>query len=462
MKSLWLCVALLVSGSAAAQVEGGEARPPEGAHVVTEDAQANTHAPIVDAVPTTTDSASGALANTALMKATSTVQQLLQKTGELFTGLAGGSASTATQQAVYADVAAAFATQLASGSSLASSAGVVDSAVVASLVKAATQKLAASSTAGAAVKAAAGSVNADTLSQVAAGALKAQGEAILGASVATLTDITKTAQSDGAITSFVAANAATLAKPPGTDTATLAGTLSSQVGAVLAASPSRYLAIASDAITLANGSASKSYTMAQFQSDAGISVSWPLPSPMLLKVNVADIGDAVVASGQQLTAAVAITETTATGKGQLLGYVAKVGVAKNGTALQISLPAAGNDALVYGMSSDGKKQAVVDFSSSVANVANTLTTGVLNSIALGSVVNYGINQVSNDFTGIYSLRGKYKVTIVLNGLTLRKADGSALPALTVNVPTALGATGAVTASRSVSGVGLVGFLTLTD
>ena len=119
---------------------------------------------------------------------------------------------------------------------------------------------------------------------------------------------------------------------------------------------------------------------------------------------------------------------------------------------------------MYGVSSDARKKAVIDFASSVAGVRNTLRLGAanLNDIVFGSVVNYAINQVSNDFTGIYGLRGKYKVSVVVNGLPLRQADGSALPQVSITVPTALNQTGGTTASKTVSGPGLVGYITLTN
>ena len=124
----------------------------------------------------------------------------------------------------------------------------------------------------------------------------------------------------------------------------------------------------------------------------------------------------------------------------------------------------GAAATVYGVSADGKKKAVIDFSASVAGVQNTLvsTAGSSNNIVLGSVIQYAINKVSNDFTGIHALRGKYKVQIVVTDLPLRKADGSQLPGLTITVPTALDSTGAVSASKPVSGWGLIGNISLTD
>ncbi|MES2714763.1 MAG: hypothetical protein V4795_03325 [Pseudomonadota bacterium] len=228
--------------------------------------------------------------------------------------------------------------------------------------------------------------------------------------------------------------------------------------------PADYLALAGDALSLVNGSSVTSYTLAQFQSDAGIRVAWPLPATMLLRVAVAETGNVPLAAGQTLSAAVAISETSASGQGQLLGFIDQVSVSKTAQGLLIAVPASGAQALVYGVSTDASKKAVIDFAASVAGVQNSLRTaaGSLNNIVFGSVVNHAINQVSNDFTGIYGLRGKYRLTIVVNGLPLRQADGSALPELSITVPTALNAAGVATARKTVSGPGLVGFITLTD
>ena len=91
-----------------------------------------------------------------------------------------------------------------------------------------------------------------------------------------------------------------------------------------------------------------------------------------------------------------------------------------------------------------------------------MAAATTNTFLVGNVANYAINQLSNDFTGINSLRGKYAVTIVIDGLPLKKADGTTLPAVSVVVPTSLGSTGAVLTSKPVTGVGLTGFITLTN
>jgi hypothetical protein len=97
-------------------------------------------------------------------------------------------------------------------------------------------------------------------------------------------------------------------------------------------------------------------------------------------------------------------------------------------------------------------------------VTNTLRTaaGSSNSIVFGEVVDFAIKRLAEDFTGIDTLRGSYRVSVVISGLPLRQADGTALPVVTVTVPTAINAEGAVTDSRSVAGPGLVGNVTLTD
>jgi hypothetical protein len=122
------------------------------------------------------------------------------------------------------------------------------------------------------------------------------------------------------------------------------------------------------------------------------------------------------------------------------------------------------NSLVYGVSGDGKTKAIVDFASAVRGVRNTLTTLATstNSVLVGDVVSYAVNQVSNDFTGINALRGKYKITLVVTDLPLRKLDGTQFKTYTIDVPSRLDAQGAIAASRPVSGSGLQGFVTLTD
>jgi hypothetical protein len=211
-----------------------------------------------------------------------------------------------------------------------------------------------------------------------------------------------------------------------------------------------YLTLKADSISLVNGGSTTLYTMAQFMSDAGINVSWPIASPTLMKVALTEVGTYTLPADLKVTAAVSITETTASGKGEIQAFIDNVSVRKTAAGLEVSVPTTSANALVYSVSSDGKKKLVIDFGNAVK------------SIVFGEVVQYAINQISNDFSGIYDLRGKYKVTVVLTDVPLRRADGSALPATTVVVPTQLNSTGGVTASKTVTGIGITGFITLTN
>ena len=406
----------------------------------------------------------GVLVNAELYKKSLAVQQLLQKTTELLAGL-GGVSSDGTKQLVYGEVAAAFASVLQGGAVMASGT-TLDLAVVASLVKAATLRVGGAPLVGTEIKTALSKINADSLAQVAAASLKSQGEALLKASDAQLTATTKTQQNDATITNFVVANVAGLSGAPSAQTAALAATLTAAVTGI-PVPPTNYLALVGDAISLvngpANGAASTAYTMAEFQSAAGITVAWPMVDGMLLKVNLAEVGIYAIPADQKLSAAVSIIETSADGKGQMQGYIENVSVTRTAGGLQITVPTNAS-AMVYGVSGDGKKSAIIDFSNSVAGITNTLvsTAASSNLIVLGSVINFAVNKVGSDFSGIAALRGKYKVTVVINGVPLRKVDGSLLPGMTITVPTAINSSGAATTTKSVSGYGLTGYITLVN
>ena len=412
----------------------------------------------------TTDPAlkvAGVLQNSDLLKKTLAVQQLVQKLTELFAGLGGAGADITVKQAVYGEVAGGMATLLKGGGVLIAGT-TLDQAMIGNLVKAAAARVGAAAGVAASVKAALAAINGDALAQVIAPSLKAQAEAMLKSTDANLMALTTSEQADQQITNFVVANKALLGVAPNADSADLSATLTNAVNGV-AAVAATYLTLAQDSVSLVNGAASTSYSMAQFQSDAGISVSWPLPSTMMLNLKLSPVGAFTLPAGQTVTAAVAITET-GTGKGEMQAYIDNVSLKQTAAGLEIKME--GSQSMVYGVSSDGTKKAVVDFTSNFSAPArffNTLTTaGATNSVIAGSVVNYAINNLSNDFTNMNALRGKYKVTIVVTDLPLRKLDGSKLPALSVTVPTALNATGGVSSNKTISGRGLTGYITLTN
>lgn len=405
------------------------------------DLPAGTDLLTVDPAKTT----GGALDNPALMRSTLVAQQLLQKVAETLAGLAGESDATAIR-AMYTAVADAFAATLVSGDPLANN-GELDEDVIAGIVADAADRAQALYTF-------TSPVNSETLGIVMAGALAIQAETILTASEGDLATVTAEAQTNGQIESFIVTNVGLLNVEPGTAAAALSTLLLAQLNP--------YLALVDDEIRLVNGSSETAYTFEEFQSTAGVSLAWPLPEPMMMEFSISDPAAYTPVSGQVISAAVSITETGG-GQGKLLAYIDNVAIQRTSGGLRIVVPTNAS-AIVYGVSSDGAKKAVVDFGDGVVGVSNTLltTAGSTNSIAVGEVINYAINQLSNDFSDIYGLRGTYDMTVTLNGVELRHADGSLLPAVSVTVPTELTETGGVADSRTVAGRGLVGHLKLTD
>ena len=117
------------------------------------------------------------------------------------------------------------------------------------------------------------------------------------------------------------------------------------------------------------------------------------------------------------------------------------------------------------MSADAKKSRVISLGANVKDVGNTSTTAanMTNGLLCGEVAQYAINSIGGQgFTGLYALLGKYRVTVVLKGPPLCRADGSVLPTLSVVLPTVLSESGSFAASKTISGPGLVGYITLTD
>ena len=403
--------------------------------------------------------ADGTLVNPEAMKKSLAVQQLMQKATEAFAGLVGGTGS-ATLQPIYSEVATAFANSLKT-SKLNTNANTLDQSVVTAMVKAATERVAQSSAVSSTVKSAAAALNADTMAQVTAGSLKTQAEAILGASEDKLKEETKKQQSDDKVTIFVATKKTDMGAAPSTATAVLGESLNNTVkDASNTAAPTNYLALVDNAISLLVSDVTSKYTMTAFTSNDGINVKWPISSTAAIKLTLAETGTFTLADGQTVSAAFKISET-GSGQAEVRGYIDKVGIMKTASGLEFLVPANAS-AMVYGVSTDGKKKAVIDFSSSVRGVRNTLATSASNTVLLGDVINYTINNVSNDFTGINSLRGKYKVSLVISDLPLRQVGGAKFTTLGIDVPVKLGSTGATSESKAVVGAGLEGYITLTD
>jgi len=90
-----------------------------------------------------------------------------------------------------------------------------------------------------------------------------------------------------------------------------------------------------------------------------------------------------------------------------------------------------------------------------------MTTGPNLQLSSGHRPSYATTQAGTDFSGITSLTGKFKVSVVVTDMPLRKANGDELPSLTISVPTERNSDGTVKNYKVVSGKGLTGFITFT-
>ena len=428
--------------------------------------------------------AAGGADNQELLKKTLAVQQMMQKTSEAVGGAGGTSLSAAANQALYAEVANSFAKALTVGGTVktlmtSGDSGTCDNTILTSLVKAAVVQVKASSnTALAAVKTATANSDPDSVAQVAATSIQVQSDALLkldystSGKVSASTALVKANQSDKTLANKVKENKAILEKPPSDDTKNLSDSIKNDVAKVITdgggtvAAPNHYLALVGDAISLDPGSA---LTMAAFQSSAGISVAWPLPYTSAMKLSLGSVGTYELPKDLKVTAAISFEET-GSGKGKVMAYVDKVALTKTNTgALSIAI-GVDTAARVYMVSTDAKKIRLPDIAESVKSIANILTvnTGLTGSsltksnIQIGDVASYATTQAGTDFSAINSLTGKFKVSVVVTDMPLRKANGDELPSLTISVPTELNLDGTVKNYKVVSGKGLTGFITFTN
>jgi hypothetical protein len=231
-----------------------------------------------------------------------------------------------------------------------------------------------------------------------------------------------------------------------------------------AVTPTNYLYVAGNAIGFSPDGTTGStvnYSMAAFQS-SGINVKWPMSNGAAIKLNLAENGTFNMAAGQTLSAAVQIEDITAGSSGQIRAYTDGVTVTKSGSNITLNVPNL-PQALIYGVSGNGNTKAVINFASKVQGISNILSTAAnaVSTVMFGEVVNFGITGLSNDFTNMSALRGQYKVTIVVNQLPLRKADGTLFDSLTIQMPTTVqgGVAGGIV---PVTGYGLVGYINLTN
>ena len=414
----------------------------------------------------------GTLNNPELLKKTLAVQQLLQKVTELSISLSSVTGSVASE-AVYANVASTFATMLKTSASLIKTDGTLDSDVVKTMVTTAVTNVAASSAVptevktalSAAVTKAGGAAN---ISAVAVVALAEQGNALLSATDTTITAVTLAKQGNTSIATSIKAAITQEKLTATTNTASITALAQeTATAAITPVTPTNYLYLVNNALSYTDGASSPTttnYSLSDF-TGAGIDVVWPMPSTAAIKLNLAEMGTFTMAQGQTLKAAVHITQDTPAGSGEVRGYIDNILVTKTGKDITVTIPTL-SKAMVYGVTADGNKSSIIDFKEAVVGISNTLTSAANSesTILLGDVVNFAVNGVSNDFTGMYSLTGKYKVTIVVTELPLRKANGDEFPKVTVKTPTQLDSNGkAVVATEiPVMGPAIVGYINLKN
>jgi hypothetical protein len=215
-----------------------------------------------------------------------------------------------------------------------------------------------------------------------------------------------------------------------------------------------YLFLANDKLTFDDGYLSKDYTLAQFQTQPGVSVDWPMDDLAALKFTLIDGGSFSMAARQTVSAAVAITSMESGNQGAIKFFVDGISVSQNGTDLMLSVPATAV-AKVYGIEPNGSGEALKDFSSTVAGASVTL--GTVSSSISKLVVGTAINSAVSSLGSATSLSGTYRVTLVVDSLPLTRADGTHLAQYSVSVPLSL-FNGSV---KTVTGPGLEGYITLT-
>jgi hypothetical protein len=162
-----------------------------------------------------------------------------------------------------------------------------------------------------------------------------------------------------------------------------------------------------------------------------------------------------VTAGQTLSAAVSIVDTAPGSQGVFKLYIDNVAVSKNGNSITLTVPSA-PVAWGYGVLPDGTGAKITNLSTTFANATANLATGAdtPSRIVLGSALNSALNNVGSTS----SMSGTYKVTFVVSNLPLSQEGGTPLNTYTVNVPKNFAN---MTDVRSITGLGLEGYITLT-
>lgn len=263
---------------------------------------------------------------------------------------------------------------------------------------------------------------------------------------AAVTTTTTTTTQTGATTSTTTSSTA-----GPTSTTSTSSTVVTTSTTTMPVVPVNYLYLANDSISYLpySGATATAYTLTDFKSAAGVMVNWPMADSAALQFTLAQKGN-FTPPGAPITAAFAITDTAAGGQALIKGYIDQVIVSQGTNGVAVTVPNTAT-ARIYAKDASGN-EIMGSFSDTVSGVNNNLSYGSPSQITLGNVVRVAMNRLN----GLSTLSGKYRVTLVLPGLMLAQADGTALTSYKVDVPVANGAV------KSVTGLGIEGFMTLVN
>lgn len=407
-----------------------------------------------------------------LLQKTLMVQQLVAGTAEVLAALVEktGPVSEATYQKIYEVVATSLLNTLAASPStpIFAADGSVNLALVEAMVEAATElvgDLVPQTTASLA------NVDSALLAQAAAPALVAQAEAYLDGNPSTnlqaFSALTSSLQESTGFADILAQQAGTLTEANVGNVgsalvtealSTVASTTTTTVGSTTTTtqpSPFNYLYLTGDSVSYDTGSGAGAvvYTMDQFQTGGGIAVPWPMLNTAAISFTLAEGSAFNVGAGVSVRAALELADVDPAGQALVKAYIDKVSVTKSGSTVSVTVPSTAF-AKVYARSPTGE-ELLSGFSDAVVGTSSSFSTsGSASRIEVGSVVNNAVARVGS----VAGLVGKiYRMTLVLDGLSLRQSNGTVLSPSTVVVPGSLVGGGTPV---SITGNSLTGFITL--
>ncbi len=400
--------------------------------------------------------------NLALLKANLVVQQLLQDTTDNMAAL-DGSFTHADTKSLYAVTASALA------DTLASDLRPLNTEIVAAFIKKAAEDAAIDPLTNTDIKAVLDKTYTNPithviesgptrLAQITAEAVNIKAQRFADptkiTSVTTLAqvaDFTKAVQSDTGIAQALAQSSSPLSGSAKSiadaiATTTVTTTTTSTLASTLP--KDNFLNLASDAVSLDDGTGAIQYPLTQFETGAGIPIRWPLANTAAIGFTLANVATFGAPMGQTYRAALSVTDPAS--QAQVSAYVDSVTLRHDGSNIIVSVPssAAGR---VYFRSADGTESLCAWSRCGGGPVVATMGTNF--SMVLGQLINNAVNSLSSSTPR----SGKYNVTLVVSGLPIFKADG-ATSLLTYDVSVPNGTTNPTV----VTGYGLQGSITVTN